>query len=292
MDTIQNVTTSGPTFGDLFGPDERAIQAALEALGDGDLLLAAIVINAQPIYPGNDERLTAIRLADIFAHAKTPSGASQIAYALFEHVRPDLVMVGLCLKTGVSDKEITVVGRTGDLPSFYAQHILGLPNHQVFFNAALAAEVRRTRTIFSKHVSTGLIIELLKHSDDVNVVLEAAKFRDSDVPMPALERLVELGAFEEIDALVRDENSLGVRYKNDTHCKFAISHASKETHLMLAKSHNLGFIYRQEATRHLSSAELLHIAEGSRHENVRNSANRELAIRGVIEVSESEFRQL
>jgi hypothetical protein len=87
MDTIQNVTTSGSTFGDLFGPDERAIKTALETLGDGDLLLAAIVINTQPIYPGTDERLTAIRLADIFAHAKTPSGASQIAYALFRKNR-------------------------------------------------------------------------------------------------------------------------------------------------------------------------------------------------------------
>ena len=291
MDTIQNVTTSGSTFGDLFGPDERAIKTALETLGDGDLLLAAIVINTQPIYPGTDERLTAMRLADIFAHAKTPSGASQIAYALFEHVRPDLVMVGLCLKTGVSDKVITVIGKTRDLPSFYAQHILGLPNHQVFFNAALAAEIRRTRTILSKHVSMGLLIELLKHSDDVNIILEAAKFHDNEVSVPALKRLIDLEASEAIDSLVRD-GSFSSRYKTDTHCKLAISHASKETHLMLAKSHNLGFIYRREATRHLSSTELLHIAEGSRHENVRNSANRELAVRGVIEVSDNEFRQL
>lgn len=294
MDTVHDVNQTDATLGDLFEADEAALRTALETLGDDDLLLAVLVINTQPIYPGTDERNTAHRLADIYAHAKTSGGASQIACVLFEHVRPDLVMVGLCEKTGVPASVINEMKRTAgvDLIKFYADHVAALPFGQTFINAALSAEMRRIRYIRHAEPSTSLVTGLLKYADDINVVKEAAWFTRRDITVPAMGRLIELGATEAIDELLQDSGTLSLRLQRHDDASRAIAHASRAVQRSLANTTNLGFVYRQAAAAHLSDAELLHIAESSSHDNVRNSANRELALRGVISISEGELQRL
>jgi hypothetical protein len=294
MDTVHDVNPTDATLGDLFEADEAALRTALETLGDDDLLLAVLVINTQPIYPGTDERNTAYRLADIYAHAKTSGGASQIACVLFEHVRPDLVMVGLCEKTGVPASVIAEMKRTVgvDLIKFYADHVAALPFGQTFINAALSAELRRIRYIRHAEPSTALVKGLLNHADDIDIVKEAAWFTRRDITIPAMGRLIELGATEAIDELLQDSGTLSLRLQHHDEASRAIAHASRAVQRNLAKSPNLGFVYRQAAAAHLSDAELLHIAESTAHDNVRNSANRELALRGVISISSRELQRL
>ena len=120
MGTTHATNTSGAVFSDLFGADETVLNTALEQLGDNDLLFAVLVINTRPVNHGTGERTTARRLADIFAHAKTSGGASQIAHELFRNIRPGLIIECLCERTGVSeediDKAIKLAIETNDRP--------------------------------------------------------------------------------------------------------------------------------------------------------------------------------
>jgi hypothetical protein len=294
MDTAHAVNTADATFGDLFEGDAAAVEAALSSLGDDDLLLAVLVINTQPIYPGLDERNTAVRLADIFAHAKTPGGASQIAYALFEHVQPRLIVAGLCQKTNLDQPPLGGLNEAGtaELISLYAEHIMTLPFGRVLINAALAAEIRRYRSIRNSEPSGALISGLLPYTDDIDVVTEAAHITRSTFTVRALERLIALGATDAIDELVGDGSSLSVRYHQHATCGLAIAHSSKAVKLRLAKKSNLSYVYRQAAAECVSSVELLEIAAGSPHQNVRDSANRELALRKELMISHREFMRL
>jgi hypothetical protein len=294
MDTVHAVSTTDATFGDLFEGDETAIEAALTSLGDDDLLLAVLVINTQPIYPGTDERNTAYLLANIFAHAKTAGGAAQIAYALFEHVQPRLVVAGLCHSTGLEQPKLGGLNEAGtlDVTKLFAEHINALPFGQALINSALAAELRRVRSIRHAEPSTALVVGLLPYADDIDTVTQAAQFIGGGIPATALERLIELGATAVIDDLVGDGASLGIRYRHDAPCRLAVANASNAVQLRLAKQTNLGYVYRQEATKHLSSAELLEIATGSPHQNVRDSANRELALRKELMINVPEFSRL
>lgn len=294
MGTTHAINTSGAVFGDLFGADETALNTALEKLGDDDLLFAVLVINTQPVNSGTAERTTARRLAEIFAHAKTPGGASQIAQELFRNIRPGLVIESLCEKTGVSEEAINEAKRAVgvDLIKFYADHIAALPFGQAFISAALSAEMRRVRVTRHPESSNSLVRGFLQLSGDINVVKEAAWFTRHDIAVPAMDRLIELGATGVLDELVLDSGTLVLRIQRHDDARRVIAHVSKATQRSLAVASNLGFVYRQAAASHLRDADLLHIAESTVHDNVRNSANRELALRGVISISESELQRL
>jgi len=294
MGTTHATNTSGAVFSDLFGADETVLNTALEQLGDNDLLFAVLVINTRPVNHGTGERTTARRLADIFAHAKTSGGASQIAHELFRNIRPGLIVECLCERTGVSEEDIDKAKRAVgvDLIKFYTDHIAALPFGQVFISAALSAEMLRSRVARHAESSDSLVRGFLRLADDINVVKEAAWFTKHEIAVPAMDRLVELGATEVLDELVQDRGTLGLRIQRHDDARRMIAHASKATQLNLANESNLGFVYRQAAASQLHDTDLLRIAESTVHENVRNSANRELALRGVISISESELQRL
>jgi hypothetical protein len=83
---------------DLFDPRTR--QAALNELPDGDLLIAAVLCNAEPIYPGQDEINTANELAELVLHTRTEGSLSQVLTESLKVVRPSHVLAGIVKLSG------------------------------------------------------------------------------------------------------------------------------------------------------------------------------------------------
>ena len=83
---------------DLF--DSRTRQAALNELPDGDLLIAAVLCNAEPIYPGQDEINVATQLAELILHTRTEGSLAQVLKESLKLVRPSLVLAALASLSG------------------------------------------------------------------------------------------------------------------------------------------------------------------------------------------------
>lgn len=89
---------------DLFDPRTR--QAALNELPDGDLLIAAMLCNAEPIYPGQDEINVANQLAELVLHTRTEGSLSQVLNEALKLVRPSQVLAGIVKLSGYAGSQV------------------------------------------------------------------------------------------------------------------------------------------------------------------------------------------
>ncbi len=102
---------------DLFDPHTR--QAALNELPDSDLLIAAVLCNAEPIYPGQDEINTATQLAELVLHTRTEGALSQVLKESLKVVRPAQVLASIVSLSGYA-------GSPADKPA-QVEFLLNMP---------------------------------------------------------------------------------------------------------------------------------------------------------------------
>lgn len=266
-------------LGDLFDADDSVIEQALRTLADADLLLAAIIINTQPIYPGADEQRTAGRLADLLTNSKSVGGAAQLSQVVFEVVRPWYILEAVAVRTeadfsGVQDG-------TYEKVRLVVSHIAALPYGAHVINAAINAEKRTINAGWGRTKSSTSLMEVLAaHSNDAALLAGLLQHNRVEVSKVVVERLVELGARDELDTIATT-GRLGLGFA-DSMARVIIANTSHVVKRSLAEKSDLSFIYRAAAMSHLSTEEIQEIVETSEHENVKNSAREELLRRDSL----------
>jgi hypothetical protein len=269
---------------DLFSSDEHVRLEAHRVLPDADLLFAALMIDAEPVpfgY-GAEAQNRADRLAQLCASAKTLGGAGQIARVASESCRPWFLLQGIAKFGGLDVQDVENRYRTErsfDNVGAYASYVASMSFGPAFVNAVLNAEIRYIRggkQITDQHT---LICKLVKHETDTELIFSTLRGLGQMVAAASIERLIELQATDCIDRIAENPASF---FLKDKWVRLIIANASFEYAETLATTSNLSFIYRRAAMERLNDEQVTDVAASSPHQNVRDSANEVLKMRGLV----------
>jgi hypothetical protein len=271
-------------FADLFSSDKNARLEAHSVLSDSDLLFAALMIDAEPEPSGYgvEAQNRADRFAQLCASAKTLGGAAQISCIAASACRPWFLLQGIAKFGGLDVQDVENRYRTEpgfDNVGTYANYVASMTFGNAFVHAVLNAEIiylRGGRQVTDQHT---LICRLVKHADDTDLIFSTMKGLGQKVASTSIERLVELQATDYIDRVAENPGSF---FLHDKWVRLVIENASFEYAETLATTSQLSFIYRRAAMERLNDEQVTDVAASSPHQNVRDSANEVLKMRGLV----------
>lgn len=271
-------------FADLFSSDQNARLEAHSVLSDSDLLFAALIIDAEPEPSGYgvEAQQRADKLAQLCASAKTLGGAGQISCIAAAACRPWFLLQGIAKFGGLDVQDVENRYRTEpgfDNVGAYANYVAAMTFGSAFVHAVLNAEIRYLRggrQITDQHT---LLCKLLKHETDTDLIFSTMKGLGQKVASTSIERLIKLQATDCIDRIAENPGSF---FLHDKWVRLVIEKASFEYAETLATTSDMSFIYRRAAMERLNDEQVTDVAASSPHQNVRDSANEVLKMRGLV----------